>query len=610
MSIAPMVQLTVLGPQADQDRTLLRLQQLGCLHIDTLAAAQAHLDESRAQAQRALAFLRATPLRRHAARADEPFDAAAIVRAVQHIEARLQALEDEKRALRKRLRVLRPWGHYQLDPDLLARGLRLWFYVVPHWQIDQMPRELTAWSVVAADGRDRWVAVVHPEEPSNMPVPRAHTGSQSLQALEQRLHALHTEQDELQAERLALTRWCDALAHSLNQLDDEAARRCVARQTWVDPDLFALTAWAPASALPALRSLANDAGLALWSQAPGPDQVPPTWQVNQGAARAGQALLNVFLTPGYRSWDPSAWVLIAFVLFFGMVMSDAGYACVMALAWGIWAWRRRARRPRHQPAEAAETSDATLLPGLLVASTAAWGVLTGTWFGQPLAADPGWAPWVLLDGADVHTMMRLSLAVGVGHLALANLAQARVSQGWVRLGALGWAAVLLGGAAWGWAIGSNEVNGATAKPWIIGAQGLMALGLVAVLLSALVPGQGWMARLAALLSTAMRLPGALGDTLSYLRLFALGFAGASLAGAFNDLAQQAREGVPGFGVLLAGLLLLLGHGLNLVLGVAGAFVHGLRLNFIEFLNWSGVEEGRRFLPFQRKDQTPWTPPQP
>lgn len=607
MSIAPMVQLTVLGPQADRDRTLLRLQDLGCLHIDTLAAAQAHLDEGRAQSRGALAFLQATPLRRHAARADEPFDAAAIVRTVQRIEVRQQALEDEKRSLRKRLRVLRPWGHYQLDPDLLARGLRLWFYVVPHWQIDQMPKDLMAWTIVAADARDRWVAVVHPEEPRNMPAPRAHTGSQSLHALEQRMHALHTEQDELQAERVALTRWCNALAHSLNQLDDEAARLCVARQTWVDQDLFALVAWAPASALPALRALADDVGLALWSQAPEPDQIPPTWQVNQGTARAGQALLNVFLTPGYRSWDPSAWVLVAFVLFFGMVMSDAGYACVMALAWGPWAWRRRARRPRPQPADAA---NATSLAGLLVASTAAWGVLTGTWFGQPMAADPTWAPWVLLDGADVHTMMQLSLGVGVGHLALANLAQARASQGWARLGALGWAAVLLGCAVWGWAIGSAQAAGVTGDLWVTGAQGLTALGLVAVLLSALVPGQGLMARLAALLSTAMRLPGALGDTLSYLRLFALGFAGASLAGAFNDLAQQAREGVPGFGVLLAGLLLLLGHGLNLVLGVAGAFVHGLRLNFIEFLNWSGVEEGRRFVAFQRKDQTPWTPPSP
>lgn len=605
MSIAPLVHLTVLGPQRDKDSTLQRLQDLGCLHIDTLAAAQERLDEGRAQAQRALAFLSATPLKRHAARADAAFDAAATVREALRIEARQQALEEEKRTVRKRLRVLRPWGHYQLDPDLLARGLRLWFYVVPHWQLDQMPADLTAWTVVAADTRDRWVAVVHPDEPRNMPVPRAHTGSQSLRALEQQLHALHTEQDELQAARLALTRWCDALARSLDQLDDEAARLCVARQTWEDGTLFALVAWAPAAALPALQALADAAGLALVSQPPDADHRPPTWQHNEGSAREGQSLLNVFLTPGYRSWDPSAWVLVAFVLFFGMVMADAGYACVLGAVWVAWALRRRMRRP----APAGRQSP-PVLPGLLVASTAVWGLLTGTWFGQPLSADPAWADWVLLDGADVQTMMQVSLAVGVAHLSLANLAQARVSRGWTRVGALGWAGVLVGAAAWGWLAMAAPATLAAQAPWTLLAQGLFAVSLLAVLLSALVPGEGLLGRLAALLSTVMRLPGALGDTLSYLRLFALGFAGASLAGAFNDLAQQARGGVPGLGVLLAALVLLLGHGLNLVLGIAGAFVHGLRLNFIEFLNWSGVEEGRRFLPFHRKDQAPWTPPSP
>jgi V/A-type H+-transporting ATPase subunit I len=198
----------------------------------------------------------------------------------------------------------------------------------------------------------------------------------------------------------------------------------------------------------------------------------------------------------------------------------------------------------------------------------------------------------------------------VAHLSLANLAQARVSRGWTRVGALGWAGVLVGAAAWGWLAMAAPATLAAQAPWTLLAQGLFAVSLLAVLLSALVPGEGLLGRLAALLSTVMRLPGALGDTLSYLRLFALGFAGASLASAFNDLAQQARGGVPGLGVLLAALVLLLGHGLNLVLGIAGAFVHGLRLNFIEFLNWSGVEEGRRFLPFHRKDQAPWTPPSP
>jgi V/A-type H+-transporting ATPase subunit I len=94
----------------------------------------------------------------------------------------------------------------------------------------------------------------------------------------------------------------------------------------------------------------------------------------------------------------------------------------------------------------------------------------------------------------------------------------------------------------------------------------------------------------------MRLPAALGDVLSYLRLFALSYAGLALAGAFNSLAAEMAL-LPGFGLMLAGALLLLGHGLNLVLGIAGGFVHGLRLNLIEFIAWAGVDEGHAFHPF-------------
>jgi V/A-type H+/Na+-transporting ATPase subunit I len=102
-----------------------------------------------------------------------------------------------------------------------------------------------------------------------------------------------------------------------------------------------------------------------------------------------------------------------------------------------------------------------------------------------------------------------------------------------------------------------------------------------------------------------KLSGAFGDTLSYLRLFALGLASASLAVSFNDIAQQLHTGVPGFGLLLALLVLLIGHGLNIVIAISSGFIHGLRLNFIEFFNWSGCGEGYPFKAFRRKEKSSW-----
>jgi V/A-type H+-transporting ATPase subunit I len=98
---------------------------------------------------------------------------------------------------------------------------------------------------------------------------------------------------------------------------------------------------------------------------------------------------------------------------------------------------------------------------------------------------------------------------------------------------------------------------------------------------------------------------AFGDILSYLRLFALGLASASLALAFNDMAAGIRNALPGVGVLLALLVLAFGHALNLLLGISSGVIHGLRLNVIEFFNWGLKDEGRLFTPFRRKEGSSW-----
>jgi V/A-type H+-transporting ATPase subunit I len=98
-----------------------------------------------------------------------------------------------------------------------------------------------------------------------------------------------------------------------------------------------------------------------------------------------------------------------------------------------------------------------------------------------------------------------------------------------------------------------------------------------------------------------RLTKIFGDVLSYLRLFALGLASASLAVAFNGMASDVRAAIPGIGLLFALLILGLGHTLNFVLGLASAVIHGLRLNLLEFFDWGLQEEGNLFRAFRRKE---------
>jgi V/A-type H+-transporting ATPase subunit I len=90
-----------------------------------------------------------------------------------------------------------------------------------------------------------------------------------------------------------------------------------------------------------------------------------------------------------------------------------------------------------------------------------------------------------------------------------------------------------------------------------------------------------------------------GDVLSYLRLFALGLAAIKLAEAFNQLAAGSFA-LKGVGVALGILVLVVGHAINLTMGIMGGVVHGLRLNVIEFFNWSLPEEGAKYHAFSRK----------
>jgi len=89
-----------------------------------------------------------------------------------------------------------------------------------------------------------------------------------------------------------------------------------------------------------------------------------------------------------------------------------------------------------------------------------------------------------------------------------------------------------------------------------------------------------------------------GDIVSYIRLFAVGYASVVLASTFNDMAVSV-----GFNSIItslaAALILFLGHGLNIILGFMAVIVHGVRLNMLEFSGQMGMEwSGKEYTPFK------------
>jgi V/A-type H+-transporting ATPase subunit I len=591
--IVPLIKVTVLGLLQDKAKVLADLQDMGCLHLIPLQTEEGLPKEvgPTSEAREALKFLQTCPHKRRQVRDPEHFDPISVEHQALDLRDRIRQLADERDFLRRRISDLKPWGNFTFPPLEDLGDLRLWFYVVPHQEMKKVAAIKYTWEVVWRDNRFVYVVVVAETEPQDMPVHRVRTGAKSISALEHRLEEVELELEDLQAERASLTRWLKLFASSLNRLEDQAALSAAARQTYHQEPLFALQGWAPQETRPQLQKYADDEGLVLEAAAPQPGDDPPTLLRNPQNLAGGQDLVSFYTVPGYWVWDPSAIVFFSFPLFFGMILADAGYGLVLAAILALY-WRRLAASPGGQQLR--------ILFATLVVVAVVYGVLVGSYFGVSPAPGNLLAPLARLhrlDMNDFDTMMQLTIFIGVAHLMIANLMDA-----WHRrcsseaLAPLGWI-MIFAGAVCLWLGYSGTLPTATFET--VGTVAMVAGG-AGVLLFTTVEGSIGQRFLGGLKGLT-RLSAAFGDSLSYLRLFALGLASASLAVTFNSLAEQTGE-MRGLGLLLALLILLLGHSLNFVLSLASGVIHGLRLNFIEFFNWSMAEGGYPFKPFARKER--------
>lgn len=93
--------------------------------------------------------------------------------------------------------------------------------------------------------------------------------------------------------------------------------------------------------------------------------------------------------------------------------------------------------------------------------------------------------------------------------------------------------------------------------------------------------------------------GILGDLLSYIRLFALGISSSVMGFVFNDLAINMSGDIPVLSTIIMLIIMIFGHGINIFMGGLGAFVHPMRLTFVEFYKNAGFEGGgKKYKPFK------------
>jgi len=296
------------------------------------------------------------------------------------------------------------------------------------------------------------------------------------------------------------------------------------------------------------------------------------------------------IVPGYKEVDVSIYFLIAFALFFAMLVGDAGYGLIFLIL-TILFWKKMAPQLR------------TLIL-VLSGSTIIWGVLSGTYFGAEQIAKLPFlkemiVPNIASFGVDnINFMMHLSFLIGAIHLTVAhgirvfqfiNSIKALSEVGWISL-------------VWGLFFVTEElVLGNPAPSWYMW---LFIVGATLVILFSKESTSFFKSMGASIANLPLSLISGFSDIVSYVRLFAVGMATAAVAASFNNMALP--DGIAGMGFLdliMAAVALLLGHTLNIALALMAVMVHGIRLNMLEFAGHLGVQfSGEAYKPFKLKTE--------
>jgi V/A-type H+-transporting ATPase subunit I len=585
MSIVQVQKATLLASMRGKAALMEALQEFGEVHLIPLSEGGGSRVPYPERVAQALRWLSKSPEQSSQYRHRDDFDIDQIVTETEDVQQRILSLRDRLEVVQDRIAHLSPWGSFEFPPAEEIGGYRFWFYRVPHKLMDQVAATDLVWSVVHDGRNESYVVVISRNQPDAdaMPVPRVRAGGDSLFHLERERERIELELEDCRFERLRLTRWINNIRQHIADYRDREALGQACRETLEDGEFFLAQCWVPVSKLEDLHEVAKQAHAALYLEEPQHDEMPPTVLANRPVLAAGENLVQFYQVPNYWGWDSSATVFVSFCLFFAMILADAGYAALLGLGLAYY-WKRMG------------SSETGLrfrrLLFWLVTTSFVYGVAAGSFFG----VTPNFALFKTLHVLDIknfNTMIAVVVYIGVFHLVMANSVAAWVhGLRWQSLAQLGWILILLGGTGYWMVRGHSHI------PLYVIAAGA---GLI-LLFSSERPLRGvrnLVMRLVDGLVDLFHLSKAFGDTLSYMRLMALGLAGATMADTFNGLAGDMIHHPSGLSVAAGILVLLFGHILNIILGIVGGVVHGLRLNFIEFLSWTHAEEGHVFQPFRK-----------
>lgn len=311
-----------------------------------------------------------------------------------------------------------------------------------------------------------------------------------------------------------------------------------------------------------------------------------------------EPLTGMYGLPNYNEFDPTPILGPFFLLFFAMCMGDAGYGLILIL-FGIGVITKKIKIEMFEGLGPIIT--------VLGVGTTVIGFFLGTFFGIDLST-VSWLPdsvkGILLKGElmGFDIQMVAAIIIGIFHICLAMVVKAicytKQSGIMNNLSTWGWLILILGGIITAILAISNAISIEATKYMIIAIGIISALG---IFIFNNIKRNPLINIGAGLWDTYNMITGILSDVLSYIRLYALGLAGAMLGQAFNQLGFMVLGDDPIFIQYLPFIIIvLIGHTLNIALSSLSAFVHPLRLTFVEYFKNLGYEgKGEKYSPLSK-----------
>ena len=311
-----------------------------------------------------------------------------------------------------------------------------------------------------------------------------------------------------------------------------------------------------------------------------------------------EPLTGMYGLPNYNEFDPTPILGPFFLLFFAMCMGDAGYGLILIL-FGIGVITKKIKIEMFEGLGPIIT--------VLGVGTTVIGFFLGTFFGIDLST-VSWLPdsvkGILLKGElmGFDIQMVAAIIIGIFHICLAMVVKAicytKQSGIMNNLSTWGWLILILGGIITAILAISNAISIEATKYMIIAIGIISALG---IFIFNNIKRNPLINIGAGLWDTYNMITGILSDVLSYIRLYALGLAGAMLGQAFNQLGFMVLGDDPIFIQYLPFIIIvLIGHSLNIALSSLSAFVHPLRLTFVEYFKNLGYEgKGEKYSPLSK-----------